>query len=607
MIKLTINIIMQSAFFKLTNILDYNRAKQEMANYVIKSYSKFGQTIVDANIKAIEYGDKITELPIDNIVAKGINNKMNDINSEFYHNIMLPIEKLNGQNIPVSSFSVDGSIPVGTSQYEKRGIATDLPVWDRSKCIQCNLCSTVCPHASIRTKETTNPLNAEAVDTLTKNGNKFCLSVSPLDCTGCGNCVDICPARQKALSMQRSEDVLDSLLDNCEQFNKVEGIKVNDTNSIKNSQFKQPLLEFSGACAGCGQTAYVKLLTQLCGENLIIANATGCSSIWGGSYPSCPYTKTQDGLGVAWANSLFEDNAEFGLGIRLATELRRQKLMNVWAKISENNENLDKLYKKWLQNLDNFEVCKEIYFELLDALKHKNKCKNTKQLISLLDVVMPKNVWIIGGDGWAYDIGYGGLDHILASGQNVNILVLDTEIYSNTGGQASKSTPIGAVAKFAQSGKQTKKKDLAKMAMQYDDVYVARICIGANPNQALTAFKEAMENKGPSIIIAYAPCVSQGIDMSKTPTIEKMAVQSGYFTLLRRKPKITKSALEIAEENIKNNKQNENVEKNPTNVNETNTLDDYNKISGELIIDSGKPIISLEDFISIQNRFKIKK
>ncbi len=620
-LKNKINIIMQSAFFYLTNILDYNKAKQEMAQYVQKSYSKFGQDIVNANIQAIEYGDKVIQVNVETLQGNAVNAKVNNINDKFYNNIMLPMEKLRGQNIPVSAFSADGSIPVGTSQYEKRGIATDLPIWHKENCIQCNLCSLVCPHAAIRAKETTNDKGAESVDKLNKDGNKFCLAVSPLDCTGCANCVNVCPARQKALSMSSAESALDKLLDNYKKFNSIEALPNQGKINLKTSQFEKPLLEFSGACAGCGQTAYVKLLTQLCGESLLIANATGCSSIWGGSYPSCPYTKSKDGLGVAWANSLFEDNAEFGLGIKLATQIRRNALKNVWEKISQTNKEFDTLYKKWIDNLDNYEVCKSIYFDLLQALKHKNKCKNTKKLISLLDVVMPKNVWIIGGDGWAYDIGYGGLDHILASGQNVNVLVLDTEVYSNTGGQASKSTPIGAIAKFAQSGKKTQKKDLAGIAMQYDNVYVAKICIGANPNQAMTAFTEAMEHKGPSIIIAYAPCVSQGIDMSKTPTIEKMAVASGYFTLLRRKPIETKSAIEIAEENlhknnamqatstttIPNSSTDEESESNATSYEAklNRQINKYtNGVSGELIIDSGKPTISLEEFLSLQNRFK---
>ena len=627
-LKNKINVIMQSAFFYLSNILDYAKAKQEMAEYVKKSYSKFGDDVVNANIQAIEYGSNVIEINVNTLNGNAVNSKVNNIKNEFYNNIMLPISQLKGQNIPVSAFSVDGGVPVGTSQFEKRGIATDLPVWHKENCIQCNLCSLVCPHSAIRTKETSNDMSAQSVDKLNKDGNKFCLAISPLDCTGCGNCANVCPARQKALTMEQAESTLDNCLENFEKFNKIkQNVNLNKY-TIKNSQFEKPLLEFSGACAGCGQTAYVKLLTQLCGESLIIANATGCSSIWGGSYPSCPYTKSDDGLGVAWANSLFEDNAEFGLGIKLATQTKKEALKNVWGKLSQNNAQLKVLYDEWINNSDDFEKCKKIYFELLEVLKHKNKCKNTRQLISLLDVVMPKNVWIIGGDGWAYDIGYGGLDHILASGQNVNVLVLDTEVYSNTGGQASKSTPIGAVAKFAQSGKQTPKKDLAGIAMQYDDVYVAKICIGANPNQALQAFKEAMEHNGPSIIIAYAPCVSQGIDMSKTPSIEKMAVQSGYFTLLRRRPIKTISNIELAEENLKQNnamkatstttipnQENvnniQNTQKQNTNENKENinlTINKYKQgVSGELIIDSGTPTISLEEFLSIQNRFKSKK
>lgn len=666
-LKNKINIIMQSAFFHLTNILPFENAKVAMAEYVKKSYSKFGQDIVNANITAISYGDKVMELDVNKLKGVAVTQKESGIDDEFYNNIMLPMSKLRGQEIKTSAFSADGNIPTGTAQFEKRGIATDLPKWHKENCIQCNLCSLVCPHAAIRAKLTNDDKGADNANSFMPKDKKFCIGVSPLDCTGCGNCANVCPARQKAITMEKTEDVLESTLENYAKFETITPIENTNRFTVKTSQFEKPLLEFSGACAGCGQTAYVKLLTQLCGESMLVANATGCSSIWGGSYPSCPYTKSTDGLGVAWANSLFEDNAEFGLGIRLATEIRRERLKEVWGKIAKENATFSNLYNKWLENYDNFDACKAIYFELLEALKTKHKCKNTKELISLIDVVMPKNVWIIGGDGWAYDIGYGGLDHVLASGANVNVLVLDTEVYSNTGGQASKATPLGAVAKFAQSGKKTPKKDLAKIAMQYDNVYVAKVCIGANPNQALTAFKEAMEYDGPSIIIAYAPCVAQGVDMTKTPSIEKMAVQSGYFTLLRRKPEPKKTTIEYAEERMKTknamqatstttipntdtnsknadkssqenanetNKQNtlnqneplttnntknkenasENKEntiendKNELGTNENLTLENYsNAVSGELIIDSGTPTLTLEDFLNIQNRFKNKK
>ena len=618
-LKNKINVIMQSAFFYLTNILPFENAKTDMAEFVKKSYSKFGQSVVDANIQAIEFGDKVVKVQVANLKGNAKNQKRCDVKNEFYQNIMKPITNLRGQDIPVSKFSVDGSIPVGTTEFEKRGIATDLPKWHKENCIECNLCSLVCPHASIRVKETLDDCGAESKDTLLKGRGKFCLAVSPLDCTGCGNCADVCPARNKAITMEKAENILNELQENYDKFKLVKPLENQNKFTLKNSQFEKPLFEFSGACAGCGQPAYLKLLTQLCGESLIIANATGCSSIWGGSYPSCPYTKSDSGLGVAWANSLFEDNAEFGLGIKLATQTKRERLKTVWAKIAENNADFKELYDKWLENLENFEVCKQIYFELLNLLKTKHKCKNTKELISLLDVVMPKNVWIVGGDGWAYDIGYGGLDHILASNENVNVLVLDTEVYSNTGGQSSKATPFGAIAKFAQSGKKTQKKNLAKIAMQYDNVYVAKICLSANPNQALTAFKEAMEHNGPSIIIAYAPCTQQGVDISKTPTIEKLAVQSGYFTLLRRKPMLSKSTLEIAQENMKNPNfvkattttaipNASQVDGKQTNDSLTfQRLENYDDFTtGELIIDSGAPTIPLENFLSLQNRFTPK-
>lgn len=573
-LKNKINIIMQSAFFKLADIMPFDEAKTKMAEQIKKSYSKFGEDVVKANISAIEFGaENVIEVDYSSLVGTSSTEKTQRTTA-FCRDIMRPMAKLQGQKIAVSKFSADGSVPIATAQFEKRGIATDLPKWHKENCIECNLCSLVCPHACLRAKETRNDRGAESKPSFVKGRGKFCLAVSPLDCTGCGNCACVCPAKNKAITMERAEDVLDGALENYGKFEKINALQVQNNNSIKNTQFQKPLLEFSGACAGCGQTAYVKLLTQLCGESMLIANATGCSSIWGGSYPSCPYTKSKDGLGVAWANSLFEDNAEFGLGIRTAYEIRRAEARNLLCELSANDQKFADLFTEFVSNEDSFDECKKVFFKLkklcVERLKFYNNylalsdgelngaatetVQKIKRLQGVYDAIMPKNVWIIGGDGWAYDIGFGGLDHVLASDKNVNILVLDTEVYSNTGGQASKATPYGAVAKFAQGGKKTQKKDLAGIAMQYDNVYVAKVCIGANPNQALTAFKEAMAHDGPSIIIAYAPCVAQGIDMSKTPNIEKLAVSSGYFTLLRRKPKLKVAELAIAEANLRKNR-----------------------------------------------------
>lgn len=636
-LKNKINIIMQSAFFKLVNIMPLDDSRVKMAEQIKKSYSKFGKEIVEANINAIEFGfDNVVEVDYNNLVGTTNTEKEQRVNA-FCKDIMRPMAKLLGQKIPVSKFSADGSVPIATSQFEKRGIATDLPKWHKENCIECNLCSLVCPHACIRVKEARNDRGAESKQNFVKGRGKFCLAVSPLDCTGCGNCACVCPAKNKAITMERAEDVLDATIDNYAKFEKINGLQIQNNNSIKNTQFVKPLLEFSGACAGCGQTAYVKLLSQLCGESMLIANATGCSSIWGGSYPSCPYSKTKDGLGVAWANSLFEDNAEFGLGIRTAYEIRRRETREILCGLSANDQKFADLFFEFISNEDSFDECKKVFFKLKKLCEQRLKLynnyieksngelndtakktiQNIKKLQSVYDAIMPKNVWIIGGDGWAYDIGFGGLDHILASNKNVNVLVLDTEVYSNTGGQASKATPYGAIAKFAQGGKKTQKKDLAGIAMQYDNVYVAKVCIGANPNQALTAFKEAMAHDGPSIIIAYAPCVAQGINMSETPNIEKLAVSSGYFTLLRRKPQPQIAPLAVAEENLKKNNyknatstttipnqqpSNDSAEQKLTHVQTMQQR--YCGVSGEFVVDSPNPTTSLEEFLSVQNRFK---
>jgi len=553
-LKNKINIIMQSAFFKLNPILDYNLAKQEMKKAIEISYKKFGEVIIEANKKAVEIDDNLQSVDIYQLNSKMTTKCLtaNDFNNDFYKDIMQPLKKMVGEEIPVSKFSPDGYMRTATSQFEKRGIATELPMWKPENCIQCNLCSLVCPHSAIRPKKIDkddktidNIKSISVFDDKTKN---FALDISPLDCTGCGNCVNICPAKNKALEMKESNELFDKLNETHIALQDIDNGE-NVANIIKASQFNQPLLEFSGACAGCGQTTYIKLLTQICGRELVISNATGCSSIWGGSFPSCPYSTDKFGFGPSWSNSLFEDNAEFGFGMKMAYEKLRNKFISDIKNYLTCNSNDEYNFNEWLANLNNFEYCQKFYLSLKNnnVFMHNAKLENIN---NNLKYIVPQVYFIIGGDGWAYDIGYGGLDHILASGENVNILVLDTEIYSNTGGQASKATPKGAVAKFAESGKKTQKKDLGKLAMCYDNVYVAKICLSANPQQALTAFKEAISYNGPSIILAYAPCVGQGIDMSKTPEIEKEAVSSGYWNLYRRKPKTDDKTEEFIKDSV---------------------------------------------------------
>ncbi|WP_265450430.1 4Fe-4S dicluster domain-containing protein, partial [Clostridium sp. cpc1] len=448
----------------------------------------------------------------------------------------------------------DGTFPMGTTAYEKRGIAVLIPQWQTDKCIQCNQCSFVCPHAVIRPflldeEEVKNkPETFETKKAVGKGleGLEYRIQVSPLDCTGCGNCADICPAPGKALVMVKAEKEIERQVDNWEYAANNISYKDNlmSKTMLKGSQFSKPLLEFHGACAGCGETAYLKLVTQLFGDRMMIANATGCSSIWGASAPSIPYTTTKDGRGPSWANSLFEDNAEFGLGMYLAVKQTREKLASLMEKgIEENISNeCTNIFKEWLNYMDDSEKSKEVSNKLLKIIsKHEYNGNSTiKKILKLKDFLAKKSQWIVGGDGWAYDIGYGGLDHVIATGEDVNILVFDTEVYSNTGGQASKSTPTASAAKFAASGKVTKKKDLGRMAMTYGYVYVAQVSLGANMNQTLKAINEAESYKGPSLIICYAPCVAHGIKvgMGKTVEEEKKAVESGYWHLYRYDPRL---------------------------------------------------------------------
>ncbi len=553
------NTIMQSAFFKIANVIPYEQAVEEMKKAIKKSFGNKGEEIVRMNNLAVDRGGDVEKVPIPAEWAK-LDGKVKEDTSvnypDFIKNVVNPINLLKGDDLPVSAFKgrEDGTFPAGTTQYEKRGIAVDVPEWQPDKCIQCNQCAYVCPHACIRPfllDESEVAKLPQDVVTLEMKGKgyeglRYRIQVSPLDCTGCGVCEDVCLSKEKSLIMKPLETQLAESNNWNFMVNNVtnKAGRIDIKASIKNSQFAQPLFEFSGACAGCGETPYIKLITQLFGDRMIVTNATGCSSIFGGSAPSTPYTVNAEGRGPAWANSLFEDNAEYGFGV--ATGIRKfrdritRKMSNAVAegKIAEETK---EAFNEWIQSKDNADLSKAATTKVLDALK-KEKDPVAKEILDLQQYLIKKSVWIIGGDGWAYDIGYGGLDHVIASGEDVNILVLDTEVYSNTGGQASKSTPVGAVAKFAASGKKIRKKDLGAMAMTYGYVYVAQVAMGANMAQYLKTLREAEEYPGPSLIIAYAPCINHGLraGMSKSQNEEKRAVEAGYWHLYRYNPLLEK-------------------------------------------------------------------
>ncbi|MFI3321184.1 MAG: pyruvate:ferredoxin (flavodoxin) oxidoreductase [Rikenellaceae bacterium] len=552
------NTIMQSAFFKVAEVIPYTQAVEEMKKAIYKSYGAKGEDIVNKNYAAVERGSDVEKVEIPSewasieVPAKEVDATLPD----FIAKIVNPINSLEGDNLTVADFNgrEDGTWDAGTSKFEKRGIAAFVPEWIGDNCIQCNQCAYVCPHAAIRPFLLTEEEVANAPEgTVAVDGKgpikeyKFKMQVSPYDCTGCGNCANICPAKEKALVMKP----LESQLDNNEAarwtyMHETVGYKdtvVEKNKNVKNSQFAQPLFEFSGACAGCGETPYIKAITQLFGDSMMIANATGCSSIYGGSAPSTPYCTNSNGEGPAWANSLFEDNAEFGLGMKFGVESMRDRLEDVMttaiASCPTCSDETKAAMQAWIDTRNELAANKTASAALL-ALAEKCSCDACKQIVELKGFLARRSQWIFGGDGWAYDIGYGGLDHVIASGQNVNILVMDTEVYSNTGGQSSKSTPIGAVAKFAASGKRVRKKDLGAMAMTYGYAYVAQVAMGANHNQYLQVIKEAEAFDGPSLIIAYAPCINHGIKggMGQSQITEKKAVECGYWHLWRYNPSL---------------------------------------------------------------------
>ena len=576
-----INTIMQAAFFKLAAVIPYDQADEYMKAYAKKTYGKKGDAIVQKNWDAIDIAiSGLREVKVPEEWANATTGAVApEIKGDAYYNEFIkPILAQEGDKLPVSKIAADGTVPTGTTKYEKRGIAVKVPTWDVTKCVQCNLCSLVCPHAAIRPYLVDE--GAEKPDTfVTKKalgkqfaGKQFRIQVSPLDCTGCGNCIDVCLGKCLTLEPLATQMKEETNWEYAQTLPEVDHAILNRAN-VKESQFLKPLFEFSGACAGCGETPYVKLVTQLFGDRMLIANATGCSSIYGGSAPTVPYTTNAKGQGPAWANSLFEDNAEFGYGMNLATTQRREKLAALVTELAGKVEGEAKeTCEGWLAAMHDGEASKAASAKLLELVEGCKDCGCNcddlcKEIASMKDMMVKKSQWIFGGDGWAYDIGYGGLDHVLAQGEDVNVLVLDTEVYSNTGGQASKSTPTGSIAKFAASGKKTRKKDLGMMAMSYGYVYVATVAMSANPAQLLKAMTEAEAYPGPSLIIAYAPCINHGINMAHAQMEIKRAVACGYWPLYRYNPQLAEQG------------------KNP------------------LIIDSKDPTESYQDFIKGEVRY----
>jgi len=551
-----INMIMQAAFFKLAQIIPIEEVSKYLKTGVEKSYGNKGQNVIDMNNLAVDKGFngmKRVDFPQSWKTAEDIKKETDPKMPEFVERVILTMNRQEGDKLPVSAFNEheDGSFPLGVTAWEKREIAIDVPLWDSGKCIQCNQCSFVCPHAVIRPillteEEMKNaPEGFKTVDATGFKDMKFHLAISAQDCTGCGNCVNICPAKEKAIEMMPLAANRDRYIKDWNFTKDIipKEVPKNISKTVKGSQFRKPLIEFSGACAGCGETPYAKLVTQMFGDRMMISNAAGCSTVWGGS-PQVSYTTNDKGYGPSWGFSLFEDNAEYGFGMYLGVQKIRNATKDKAVEASANgaSKKVKEALQEWIDGFEISDGTRESADKLAAVLEEE---KGTDILLNRIydnkDYFIKRSHWIFGGDGWAYDIGYGGLDHVLASGENVNVLVFDTEVYSNTGGQSSKSTPTAAIAEFASSGKKTRKKDLGLMAMSYGYVYVAQIAMGADKNQTLKAIMEAENYPGPSLIIAYSPCINHGIKagMGKTQLQEKEAVEAGYWSLYRYNPELT--------------------------------------------------------------------
>ncbi|MBQ8468939.1 MAG: pyruvate:ferredoxin (flavodoxin) oxidoreductase [Clostridia bacterium] len=557
-----INLVMQTAFFALGGFLPIEKSIEYIKEMAKKTYASKGEKVLAMNYAAVDQAlGNLFEVTYPEKWAHELSAETIATKNRYYDLYLKPILERKGNALPVSHFEPSGTIPTATSKLEKRNIATKLPLWKPENCIECNFCSIVCPHAVIRPyifkSDSKLAEKLPSKPAIGVPGYNFKVQISPMDCTSCENCALVCPAKEKALVMVDAEQILSTE----QKYYKLLENHVNDKTifnkfTIKGSQFEKPLFEFSGACAGCGETPYIKLLTQLFGEKLLIANATGCSSIYSGTAPTCPYTTLANGAGPAWANSLFEDNAEFGLGMKKAYDSNRalvSDLINLAVSDKVFAPNTAKLLVEWQNGNKSVERANKIVDALSQIEGTDTRAKLAGSICNLQGGLVDTSVWIVGGDGWAYDIGYGGLDHVLASGENVNILVLDTELYSNTGGQASKATPMASTAKFAAGGKTTQKKDLGALARIYPNVYVAQVSLAANMQATISAFKEAGQHNGPSIIIAYCPCINHGADMSKTPLQEKQAVESGYWPIYRYDPQTEKLTVDSDEpkENFK--------------------------------------------------------